>query len=388
MNNIKLSPIIVPLDDKALNWAQKFALTAATPEEKRQIYLNTLAVLAVNSFLVWMEIETDLNEGESWNLVIRKFHNVADLVLPLLGILECRPILPGETAISIPVEAREGRIGCVVVMICEESNHAKLMGCYIPQNQEDELPEQLQLQNLSPLEDLLDTVEWLEQLKARKELTSLRAFLAGITGSGWEKDTDAYIATKTNSIIRFRGAKTLEKSDKNQQEIIDSLIKQLYGDDERCRQISAQKLREVGVGKSDVVDALSRQLEIENDEETLWLVALSLSKVAPGHPKAAVSVKKLIDLGVAHLVALIISCRSDSEKSIRVWVQLRPDDGNMYLPVGCKLTILDELGHIFTIVEAQDKDDYIQKYFQLDLGDCFQVKVEINNASYTENFIC
>jgi Protein of unknown function (DUF1822) len=129
-------------------------------------------------------------------------------------------------------------------------------------------------------------------------------------------------------------------------------------------------------------------LKIENHEETLWLVALSLSKIAPGHPKGAVSVRKLIDLGVAHLVALIISCRPNNETSIRVWVQLRPDDAHMYLPIGCKLSILDESGQIFTIVEAQDKDDYIQKHFQIDLGDCFQVKVEINNASYTENFIC
>ncbi|BAZ14017.1 hypothetical protein NIES4071_58570 [Calothrix sp. NIES-4071] len=387
MNNVKLSPIIVPLDDKARNLAQKFAFTATTPEEERRIYLNTLAVLAVNSFLVWMEIDTDLNEGESWNLVIRRFHNVADLVLPSLGTLECRPILPEETAISIPEEAREGRIGCVVVMICEESNNAQLMGCYTLQNQEDELPEQLQLQNLSPLEDLLDNLEWLDQLQARKELTNLRAFLVGITGSGWEKDTDDLTA-KSNSKIRFRGAKTLEKNHKNHQEVIDTLIKQLHSDDEQCRQESAQKLGEVGIGKPDVVNALSRQLEVENHEETLWLVALSLSKIAPGHPKGAVSVRKLIDLGVAHLVALIISCRSDSEKSIRLWVQVRPDDDHMYLPIGCRLSILDESGQIFTIIEAQDKDDYIQKYFQIDLGDCFQVKVEVNNTSYTESFIC
>jgi Protein of unknown function (DUF1822) len=382
MKNVKLSPIIVPLDDKARNLATRFASTATTPEKKRRVYLNTLAVLAMNNFLVWMEIDTDLRQGDSWNSVIRSFHDVADLVLRNIGTLECRPILPEETSIDLPLEVREERIGCIVVKICEKFNQAQLLGCYIAYD-ENELPEQLKIENLSSLDSLLDHLEWLEKLKARKELANLRNFLAGTIQVAWEKDTTTKIGSKNSSIATFRGNSELKLGNVNNQAVIKSLIAQLHSNDDQCRQDSAQELGEIGIGNPDAIAALTKQLEIESHEETVWQIALSLGKIVPNHPKAAVRVRKHIDLGVANL-ALIISCTLDSKKSIRVRVQVEPGDSQMYLPTGCKLSILDESGKVFKSVQEQGKDDYIQRSFHADLGDCFGIKLELGNASYTE----
>ncbi len=58
MNTIQTRQITVPLGIEAHRKAQQFAAEQATPQKRKRVYLNTLAVYAVHNFLNWLKIET------------------------------------------------------------------------------------------------------------------------------------------------------------------------------------------------------------------------------------------------------------------------------------------------------------------------------------------
>ncbi|WP_341737742.1 DUF1822 family protein [Microcoleus sp. CAWBG640] len=140
--------------------AEKFAASQPNAEKNQQVYRNTLAVLAVNTFVQELRYETDLDAGESWHPVLRMFHNVADLVLPGIGKIECCPVMLGETAISLP-EVRENRIAYLAVGFAEPFDKVKLLG-FIPAVEIVDETEAISLTNLKPIEELLDYLDRIE----------------------------------------------------------------------------------------------------------------------------------------------------------------------------------------------------------------------------------
>ena len=140
--------------------AEKFAASQPNAEKNQQVYRNTLAVLAVNTFVQELRYETDLDAGESWHPVLRMFHNVADLVLPGIGKIECCPVMLGETAISLP-EVRENRIAYLAVGFAEPFDKVKLLG-FIPAVEILDETEEISLTNLKPVEELLDYLDRIE----------------------------------------------------------------------------------------------------------------------------------------------------------------------------------------------------------------------------------
>jgi hypothetical protein len=162
MNSIETA-FFIPLEltNEAHAYAKKFAEEQATNWKAKQVYLNTLAVCTVHNYLQWMEFETDPSQGDSWNPGIRALFNVADLVLPGIGKLECRPVLPGETVISLPLEMTEDRIGYVAVQFEEQLDKVKLLGFY-PLVDRENPPEVIQLTELKSFESLIERLEELE----------------------------------------------------------------------------------------------------------------------------------------------------------------------------------------------------------------------------------
>ncbi|MDJ0618741.1 MAG: DUF1822 family protein [Calothrix sp. MO_192.B10] len=108
--------------------AGTFAAEQINTEKSKQVYLNTLSVYAVHRYLKWLGIETDLSQGDCWNPILRNRWNVADLVIPNIGKVECCPVLPGETTISVSPEATEERIGYLVVQFTEDLDQVQLLG--------------------------------------------------------------------------------------------------------------------------------------------------------------------------------------------------------------------------------------------------------------------
>jgi hypothetical protein len=84
--------LTLPITQAARTTAQQFASNQPTPEKAEQVRLNTLCVWVVNDYLEIMGIPTSLTSSDSWNPVIRLCANIADLELPGVGRLECRPV--------------------------------------------------------------------------------------------------------------------------------------------------------------------------------------------------------------------------------------------------------------------------------------------------------
>ena len=108
--------------------AKHFQRYHSNPQKAKQVYLNTLAVYAVNFYLDCMGIETDWSASFSCNPVMQTILDVADLDIPKLGKLECRPVLPEDSVVCIPLEVLSDRIGYVAVRIDPSLREATLLG--------------------------------------------------------------------------------------------------------------------------------------------------------------------------------------------------------------------------------------------------------------------
>ncbi len=147
----------IPLGQEAHAIARQFAVEQTTPQKGKQIYLNTLAVYAVHSYLKWLHIDTALEKGDSWHPLKRALFDVADLVIPNIGKLECRPVQPGETAIYLPPEVMKNRIGYVAVQFSERLNEVQLLG-FVRTVPSSSACEQIPLTSLKPLNFLFDCI--------------------------------------------------------------------------------------------------------------------------------------------------------------------------------------------------------------------------------------
>ncbi|NJL41892.1 MAG: DUF1822 family protein [Leptolyngbyaceae cyanobacterium SM1_4_3] len=153
--------LTIPVSAKAHEVARKFAAEQIDAHKGKRVYLNTLAVWAVHRYLKWLYIESDLKLSNSWNPVLRALFDVADLVLPGLGRLECRPVLPGEKTIALPLQASPDRIGYVPVQFGKQMNEVELLG-FASVTDVSEQQEVLTLGTLRLLDTLLEHLSDLE----------------------------------------------------------------------------------------------------------------------------------------------------------------------------------------------------------------------------------
>ena len=71
----------VPLALSAHARAEQFQRYQSKPDKAKQVYLNTLAVYAVNVYLECRGFETDLEQSASSDPVMQMLMDVADLVV-------------------------------------------------------------------------------------------------------------------------------------------------------------------------------------------------------------------------------------------------------------------------------------------------------------------
>ncbi|MEG4302454.1 DUF1822 family protein, partial [Microcoleus sp. D3_18a_C4] len=117
---------------------------------------------AVHSYLKWLQIETDVNNSDSFNPAKTALANVADLVITGIGSLECRPVLPGETTILLPEEVIENRIGYVGVQFSDRLDSVQLLG-FAPTFDSSNPPQQIAVAELMPIDALIEQITRLEE---------------------------------------------------------------------------------------------------------------------------------------------------------------------------------------------------------------------------------
>lgn len=214
-------PLTIMLDRQAHRYAQQFAREQITPEKGKQVYLNTLVVSGVNSYLKCFSISTNLAQSNCWQPGMRAMFNVADLMLSQFGKLECLGILPQQTTVIIPPEAREDRIGYLVARLPEELQQLELLG-FIPSQMVDFTTETIELDQLQSLDTLFDTLESLQkQIK-------LRQWLNGVFTMDWQplesvmagRMVRSLTEQESDQIAIARGKEISWKQDDSEQKII------------------------------------------------------------------------------------------------------------------------------------------------------------------------
>ncbi|NEO16148.1 MULTISPECIES: DUF1822 family protein [unclassified Moorena] len=186
MNNLteKLA-FSVPITRDWYQLAETFSREQHEPDKAQDVYLNTLAVYAVNFYLQQcLEVETDLPASDSSNPALRSLMNVSDLMVKGWGKLECRPVLPGDQVCDIPPESRQDRVGYVVVEINQPSNQAKLLGFA-----KTALGGSLEISKIQSLEQLINQLpEQLPELESN--VVKLLEWLKGNFELGWQSVND------------------------------------------------------------------------------------------------------------------------------------------------------------------------------------------------------
>jgi Protein of unknown function (DUF1822) len=188
MNDTNISHFTITLDRSAHRSAANFSAKQTSPTKGRRVYLNTLAVSAVRQYLNCVcDLEIDLTHGYSWKPEFHSIMNVADLVIPNVGRIECISVLPDRTEVILSPETIEDRIGYVAVQFSENLSSVELLG-FVAKS----VGEAIHINQLQPLDDLLDLIYV-------DGLNNLSQFLNGILGIGWEP-IESLIVDRNNTI--------------------------------------------------------------------------------------------------------------------------------------------------------------------------------------------
>ncbi len=166
--------------------AEQFSRNQSNLQKAQQVYKNTLAVSAVNTYLNYSGWITSLKTSDSWNPIMQSLMDVADLDIPEYGKVECRFVASKAEFLVIPPEVREDRIAYIAVSLEPSLELAKILG-FIPETTEDKilLP---QLRSIIELPDYLQ--HWKQEREAKKlvnfPITKLKQWLRGVAEEGWQ----------------------------------------------------------------------------------------------------------------------------------------------------------------------------------------------------------
>ncbi|AFZ56097.1 DUF1822 family protein [Anabaena cylindrica FACHB-243] len=363
--------ISIPISAKLRDTALKFAQEQPNQEKAKLVYLNTLAVQVVNNYLQMLDISTAIEASHSWDCWGRMGGDVADLLLTGIGHLECRYIRTGEEVCYIPPEVSNDRFGYVIVEINQTCQEGKIIG-FLPEVTTTEI----NLKQLQPLELLIEHYHQFSGVK-------LRQWLEGIYTSQWQSIEE--LALQKIPQLAFRSLK-VRGFEIDTPKKVWQVVEQLYPQRSWEKILPSRLLPNSDV---EVTDILVYLLQTTNDEEIRWTLAEVLWTIAPNHP--VITARRIMDLGMqlaGNSVALMVAILPKIDKTFAVLLRVYPMGNRLYLPADLLLSGLYENGQPFLEVKAREqKDNYIQLKFCAELGEKFQIRVTLNNATITEKFV-
>ncbi len=349
----------MPLTQKAIQTAHQFAAEQPHPQEAEQIYLNTLAILAVRDYLQLMEIDTELTQSDSWNPIVRMCEDAADLMVAGLGKLECRPVKASQAAVSIPPEALDERIGYVVVEIDESEKRATLLGFSKTAD-----TGKLALNQLRSLYDLLAHLDYLTQ--SRVNLSQW--FVSAGKTSGQEVKSvvnkEPVIPTSSNN----------SDSQLNLSQRFENVLNKGWQTfEELFASFNSKKVQfREGLPLQQPAVAFRRKggINLFSDADVMRA--------------------KLVDLGIQvgnKPITLVMALTQETNHKVSILVQVHPAVGERYLPSQLRLGLLSESGKTLQEVESRGFDIWIQlRQFRVQPGTNFSIQVALEDVSITEAF--
>jgi hypothetical protein len=184
--------LTVPLSFEAHSLAQQYRQQQISPQKAKQVYLNTLAVYAVDFYLRCLGWETDRDNSDSHNPIALQFMDVADLAVKQLGKLECRPVLPDARVCQVPPEAWSERIGYLAVALSPSLKQATILG-FTP-TAAAEIP-LARLRSLAEFPEYLNKIRQKEmvavarpRLSISKTAANLSKWFEGVFEAGWQAE--------------------------------------------------------------------------------------------------------------------------------------------------------------------------------------------------------
>lgn len=429
----------IKLEQSAHEIARQFATEQSSQTKAKQVYLNTLAVYTVYRFLTWLGFEIDLSSGDSWNSVIRRFNDVADLVIPNLGKLECRPVLPGETVISLPPEVTEDRIAYIAVQFQEQLNEVQLLGFYPAID--PQLPtEELTIANLQPIEALIDYLNRLESaldffqsddgvaktVKTRLIEQPLTEIIAGLEQiyrirpkEEWPYAGGKFLAScvPTPEGMGWRGGNREDNSNNDEwQDLAEELMNKL---DEIWKD-KVDILAETNVVNQPLPQPMinaqfntipsqfirlndwlqPNQIQLNGDFVALESFLQNLAEnlvfryaTAPRSRSAETEDILEIISGIRQFqlaeypLALVLAYQVETEEQRTIIARLYSNGEDAYLPPDLKLTVLEDTEVVFLEAISRSADNWIQLQFDGEPGEHFSIKIELGDISIMDNFI-
>ncbi|XWK88105.1 MAG: DUF1822 family protein [Phormidium sp.] len=328
----------IPLSFEAHSLAQKLSQVVTNKKKAKQIYLNTLAIYTVNFYLNCMGFTTDWENSDSYNPLIYKLLDIADLQVAQIGTIECRPVAPDATFCSIPPEVQEDRIAYVFVQLNHSLKSATILGFtptvsnldLAPRGRASILRSQVQPGNedvggstsrnarfeskrvsINQLQTLEDFLEYLSQ-KCQPGIINLKQWFNGIFETGWNRVNQLLNPHQVDLAFTFRNAANITRG------------------------------QQIDLG--------------------MQLVERSVALVITLPPKA-------------------------DETEVDILVQVHPMGKETCLPPGLKLIIIDESGAEVLDTESREADNFIQLQFSAESGESFSIVVSWGEASVRQNFV-
>ncbi|MGA9378032.1 MAG: DUF1822 family protein, partial [Phormidium sp.] len=191
----------IPLSFEAHSTAQKLSQAIANKKKARQVYLNTLAIYTVNFYLNCMGFTTSWENSDSYNPLIYKLLNIADLQVAQIGTIECRPVAPDTTFCSIPPEVEENRIAYVFVRLNQSLKSATILGF---------TPTVFKRVSINQLQTLEDFLEYLSQ-KCQPGIINLKQWFNGIFETGWNTVNQLLNPHQVDLAFTFRNAANITR---------------------------------------------------------------------------------------------------------------------------------------------------------------------------------
>ena len=205
--------ITVPLSSLEHELAQKNSQLENNTAKCKQVYLNTLAVCAVNFYLNCLSVETSLNDSDSFNPLLLKFMDVADILLPQVGQFECRPVLSDEENLVIPTDVRADRLGYIAVKLSQSLTEAVILGFTTEASAQIPLGE---LRSLAEFPTYLHQLQYPSdsEFKApivqEQSAVNLGDWFKGIIEAGWQT-VETLIESNTPQPLAVRNVAQVEQ---------------------------------------------------------------------------------------------------------------------------------------------------------------------------------
>ncbi len=174
--NHEQTSFIIPLSITAHEIADKLRQGISNNEKAKQIYLNTLAVYAVNYYLSCMGWETNWSGADESNPWMLSLIDLADLEVKNVGKIECRPVLPDAEYLEIPTEVMSDRIAYIAVQFNQSLKSATILG-FTTQSLA-----KVHLSQLQSVDNLLDYLTAKEQAVK----VNIRQWIEGVITEGWQ----------------------------------------------------------------------------------------------------------------------------------------------------------------------------------------------------------